>query len=343
MSHNFEEMEVDIKSLVLGGDADFENDRSNSGLDKSSINHLASLIEEQGLINRIVVWCAPDGDHADKYVIISGERRFRAIQQLVKEKKFDGKRIPIKLVRHPVAEINKVRVLAFVDNVGRQDLNGMEISQALKRMVDSGMKQNAIAKACGKSQGWVSLHLSVIKNATPEVQKAWADGKIMDNECFALAKEPAKAQAKKLETVLKIRESGNKSGAVASVKSSTGDVPTVKRPGAVERRVLLEDVKNVTESFYGADTDDYTCGILDALKWTEGELARDKLRPEFFKRLTEAVAARHDAEAAAKADKKTDGDLFDSDDDETSASELDNDPDFTASDDKEAPLLDMND
>ena len=321
MVHSFEELEVDIKSLVLGGDADFENDRVDSGLDKSSINHLAGLIESQGLINRIVVWCAPDGDHADKFVIISGERRFRAIQQLVANKKFNGKAVPIKLTRASVSEINKIRMLAFVDNVGRQDLNGMEIATALKRMVDTGMKQGEIAKACGKSQAWVSLHLSVVRNATPEVQSAWADGKIMDSECFALAKLPAKAQVKKLETVQKIRESGNKSGAVASITSATDDVPTVKRPGAVERRVLLEDVKNVSESFYGADTDDYTCGILDALKWTEGELERSKLRPEFFKRLGEAVTARRDAELAAKLDKKATlpsaGDPFADDDDDT--------------------------
>lgn len=292
------EINLHHSAITLGGEAGFDNARRTSGLKPSKIRELAESIATHGLINRILVWSPIDGDHAGKYIVIAGERRFRAISLLIDEGRFDAEAIPATVVVTTTDQMAELRALAFVDNVGREDLNGLEIAQELKRLADMGLKQARIAEMCGKSQAWVSLHLGVLKKATQEVQEAWRDNKITDIEAFALMKVDSSKQNKKLERVLEFREIGDKKAAADAAK--TDDPMRLSRPGAATRATMLEDLR-IARMNVAIDGASFMEGFVEALEWIEGQrpvTGIDNL--DFYSALNPVVEARRRTEMAAQ-------------------------------------------
>lgn len=89
--------------------------------DESSIRELADSIRESGLIQPISVY-----RQENRYFLIVGERRWRAVQLL------RWQRIPA-IVRE--LEIDEVMVGALVENIQREDLNPVEVSQGIDMLM----------------------------------------------------------------------------------------------------------------------------------------------------------------------------------------------------------------
>ncbi len=275
----FERKKVKFTSLVLGNDVDFKNGRQKSGLNASSIKELAESIKAHGLLEDLIVWVPKDGDHAGKNVVISGERRYRALSLLVKEKAFDADNIPVKV--SSLAPVD-ARVTALIANVQREDLSGLEIAQELQMLIDVAaaagekLKQTEIAKLVKKSNTWVSLHLGALKKLTPEAQVAWKDGKITDPQAFDLAKvENPKKQNEALKEVVDTRANakrGDKSKADQAAKKAAGKDDKPVKTSAREMTVMYEDVLHASEKV-GEDFPDYARGVLDGLRFYMGEIA----------------------------------------------------------------------
>ena len=134
---------------------------------EKSLKQLAQSIDEKGLISPITVQASNN-----KYVIVAGERRFRA-HQLLKRKKILAYIID--------ADSNKdIMYMALIENIQREDLNAIEQAKAyqyLKDNLDSSITE--IAKTVGKSRPAVSNSLRLL-NLPKEIQDS-----ILKNEINA--------------------------------------------------------------------------------------------------------------------------------------------------------------
>lgn len=121
--------------------------------DPGALRELADSIAANGLINAIAVEAAPGG----KYILIDGERRYRA-HQLLKRKTIEATIFPARS-----SEARKERLMqAMVANVQRSDLTPMEEARAYAELRDLGMAVNEIAKAMGVSLSKVYARLELV-------------------------------------------------------------------------------------------------------------------------------------------------------------------------------------
>ena len=114
--------------------------------DDESLSELAASIQSVGIIQPPVVRTYDNG-----YLLISGERRWRAVRQL-------GLSTLDVIVRD---DLNAHAQL--VENIQREALSTWEIYRVIASELDAGAKQVDLAKAFGKSKAWVAAYASVAK------------------------------------------------------------------------------------------------------------------------------------------------------------------------------------
>ena len=113
---------------------------------EEELSDLAGSIRENGLLQPLVVRPAPGS--SDRFELIAGERRLRAVTGLGWEK------VPV-VVRD--ASDDTLLVLALVENLQRSALNPMEEAEAYVALGDQyGMSQAEIATAVGKDSSTVA-------------------------------------------------------------------------------------------------------------------------------------------------------------------------------------------
>ena len=121
--------------------------------DATALEELASSIREHGLLEPIVVRRASPG--VDKFEIIAGERRWRACQKA-------GLREALVVVKDvsPATAFE----LALIENVQREDLNPVELAEALDRLVkEHAYTQESLAERLGKDRTTIANSLRLLK------------------------------------------------------------------------------------------------------------------------------------------------------------------------------------
>lgn len=118
--------------------------------DPQGIRELASSIESHGILQPLSVRKVPSG-----YELISGERRLRAAQLLG-------------LATVPCIPIwvdeEGSSLLALVENIQRRDLNFLEESLAISRLIAThNLSQEETAKRLGKSQSAIANKLRILR------------------------------------------------------------------------------------------------------------------------------------------------------------------------------------
>ena len=128
-------------------------------MDEGALYELAESIKAQGIMQPILVRRLADGEHAGRYEIIAGERRFRAA-------KLAGlSEVPV-LVRD-VADA-AAAAMALIENIQREDLNPLEEAQGLSRLVQEfGLTHEQAAQAVGRSRSAASNLLRLLNLAEP--------------------------------------------------------------------------------------------------------------------------------------------------------------------------------
>lgn len=131
---------------------------------------LAASMQRNGLLHPIVVYPTGGGGGADRtdrsdpsdrtpppeeFVLIAGERRLRAAKVLAWEM------IPATVRQEPTEE--EARTLHLVENLQRQDLDPIEEALALRQLYEGGMPQGRIARQIGRTQGYVSNRLRLLR------------------------------------------------------------------------------------------------------------------------------------------------------------------------------------
>ena len=128
-------------------------------MDEGALYELAESIKAQGIMSPILVRKLIQGDHAGKYEIIAGERRFRASKLAGLES------VPV-LVREVPDE--SAAAMALIENIQREDLNPLEEAQGLQRLVkEFGLTHEAAAQAVGRSRSAASNLLRLLNLAEP--------------------------------------------------------------------------------------------------------------------------------------------------------------------------------
>lgn len=169
---------VDVKSFVEIQKIDINKVYANpnqprKNFDKESLNELAESIRLHGLIQPIIVNQMDDG-----YMIIAGERRFRACK-ICGLHEIDAvvKQYSNKLV----AEIS------IIENLQREDLNPVEVAKSIRQLMEEyGLTQEKVAERIGKSRSAIANSLRIL-NLYPEVLDLIERGKISFGHAKVLA------------------------------------------------------------------------------------------------------------------------------------------------------------
>jgi ParB family chromosome partitioning protein len=142
--------------------------------DVAHLDELAESIKEHGLIEPLVVRRVEGGD---RFELIAGERRWRALQKA-------GLREALVVVKDvsPKAAFE----LALIENVQREDLNPVELAEALERLVrEHGYTQEALAQRLGKDRTTVTNSLRLLK-LPPRVRQKIVAGELSEGHARAL-------------------------------------------------------------------------------------------------------------------------------------------------------------
>lgn len=128
-------------------------------MDEGALYELAESIKAQGVMQPILVRRLTQGEHAGKYEIIAGERRFRASRLAGLTE------VPV-LVREVPNEA--VAAMALIENIQREDLNPLEVAHGLQRLVkEFGLTHEQAAQAVGSSRSAASNLLRLLNLAEP--------------------------------------------------------------------------------------------------------------------------------------------------------------------------------
>ena len=127
--------------------------------DEEALDELADSIRQLGVIQPITVKKSGDG----KYIIISGERRWRAAQRA------DLTSLPA-YIRE--VDDENLHAMALVENIQLQDLNAIEIALGMQRLIDEcNLTQDALSEKVGKKRSTISNYMRLLK-LPDEVQLA---------------------------------------------------------------------------------------------------------------------------------------------------------------------------
>ena len=118
-------------------------DQPRKTFELSALSSLADSIAAQGIIQPLIVRQREDGF----YSIIAGERRWRAAKMAGLAE------LPCIAVE---ADEIEAAEMALIENIQREDLNPVEEADAYRVLLDTGLKQEELARRVGRSRSAIS-------------------------------------------------------------------------------------------------------------------------------------------------------------------------------------------
>ena len=156
-------------------------DQPRHDFDQEALEELAQSIKEHGVISPITL----RKNSANNYMIIAGERRYRASKMVGLET------IPA-YVR--TAKDEQVMEWALIENVQREDLNAIEIALAYQKLMDDHqLTQEKMADRVGKKRATVANYLRLLK-LPAEIQLGIKEKKIEMGHARAILGSPSPEQ-----------------------------------------------------------------------------------------------------------------------------------------------------
>jgi len=161
--------------------------------DQEKLKELADSIREHGVVQPVILAPGNDG----KYIIIAGERRWRAARMAGFES------VPA-LIKE--TDEKTLLQIALIENLQRDDLNPIEEANAYKKLIDDfQLTQEELAKRLGKNRTTIANTLRLL-NLPPKVKSAILEGKITEGQARPLLGEKdEKIQQKIADEVIRQR------------------------------------------------------------------------------------------------------------------------------------------
>ena len=188
---------------------------------KESLKELSESIKKDGLIQPILVV----EDELDKYIIVAGERRFRA-----------SKLAGFETIKAIVLDITKEQKqqYALIENIQRENLNPIELAMSYQSLIElHGITHEELSKVIHKSRTHITNTLRLL-NLTKKSQEALIEKKITAGHAKVLVGLEEKEQAvivnsiigqnlsvREVENIIKSMKSKNDSSSLETKDSKS--------------------------------------------------------------------------------------------------------------------------
>ena len=214
-------------------------DQPRTNFNEEALEELATSIREHGIIQPLTVRAADAGT----YMIISGERRFRAA-------KLAGLESVPAYVR--TANDSQITEMALIENIQREDLNAIEIALPFRKLIDQyELTQERLSERIGKKRATIANFLRLLK-LPAEVQLGLRDKTVdMGHARALLSVEKPTQQLRLYNEILKkglsVRQVEQRAKEI-NEESANGDAP---KTGKEKSRSSEFDVlkKHLSKSF----------------------------------------------------------------------------------------------
>ncbi|HYP12760.1 MAG TPA: ParB/RepB/Spo0J family partition protein [Bryobacteraceae bacterium] len=148
------------------------------------LEELAQSIRARGIIQPLIVQRA-----GDRYQLVAGERRWRAAKLAGLEA------VPV-VVREFVAD--RLLEVALIENIQREDLNAIEVAEALDRLVrEHSLNHDEIGRRTGKDRSTVSNLIRLLK-LPRDIQALVADHRLSMGHARAILALPTEEMQKEI-------------------------------------------------------------------------------------------------------------------------------------------------
>ena len=173
--------------------------------DMEDIKALAKSIRHDGLLQPLIV---REMTGEDKYQIIAGENRYRALKYLASDGKLDIKEIPV-FVRE-VGD-SSAQDLALIENMLRSDLLPLDKAEAIKAyMKRNGLNQVQMAEILGMTPANVQ-NIIVLDKLLDEIKKeVRVEPRYTLRDLMSLARKKTEEQPAEFKTLKEKLEARNK-------------------------------------------------------------------------------------------------------------------------------------
>lgn len=232
-----EAREINNNTLISINKIKSDSEQPRKAFDSEKIAELTESIKTHGIIQPLIL----RKDAEDRYVIVAGERRWRA-----------AKLAGLKEVPAIIMELSDRDILeiSLIENIQRQDLNPIEEALAYKKLLnDFGITQEELSKRIGKSRVVISNTMR-LTNLDSRVQQYLIEGIITEGHGkvlltiddgqiqYELAQQviDEKLSVRELERLIK-RISEKKNDSVNSIDN--------------EINPYYKDIKNQLQNYFG--------------------------------------------------------------------------------------------
>ncbi|MFE9360312.1 ParB/RepB/Spo0J family partition protein [Streptomyces olivaceoviridis] len=184
----------------------------------AAIEEMADSLTSKGIIQPLTIvtreaFLAAHPNHAQdlasaEYVVVDGNRRLAGAKLAGLDK------VPVHVNDTLAHDADTLLETALVAAVQHEDLEPLDEAKALERLVQVHGSQRAVARALGKSSGWVTQRLALLK-LTPELKQALEDKTLPVKVARTVGQLPEQQQQSAAEEALAQRakqkaESGRK-------------------------------------------------------------------------------------------------------------------------------------
>ena len=153
-------------------DIDPNPDQPRKYFKEEGIQELAESIRNHGVVQPILV-----KQMGNRYIIIAGERRWRAARE--------AKMTSIPAIRMDLSE-EQIIEIGLIENIQREDLNPIEEAQGIKKLVDKlNLTQEEAAERLGRSRSAVANALRLL-NLSGQIQKYLSENRLTAGHARAL-------------------------------------------------------------------------------------------------------------------------------------------------------------
>ena len=168
-----EEQEEKRVMTVSVYDIDTNPDQPRKSFDEEKLKELSASLKQHGIVQPLIV-----KKHDDRFIIVAGERRFRAARMA------GIKTVPCILSE---AGEEQLQEISLIENIQREDLNPMEEAAAVKFLMDQhDLTQEEVAARLGKSRPAIANTLRLM-NLPESIRALIKAGKLTSGHGKVLA------------------------------------------------------------------------------------------------------------------------------------------------------------